>query len=124
MRSQPLLYGFVVSLALSAAASAVQAQTEFTEEGFAAAISRLQESPTEIRKCNPFIDAGCNTPTVPTPKGCTDCNNNDLADLLRAQDGMILLPNSVNIDGANIMLNRELNDTTLDEIWLAPQVGF
>lgn len=73
--------------------------------------------------CDPFVDEGCNSPTVPTTGGCTDCQPGDVLNLLGANNEIILVP-QVELNGQTIQLRRDVNAQTLQQLHLKPQVGF
>lgn len=104
MSSQPVQFLFVVSLALSLSASVVHAQEGYNSDALKAAAATLMEG-AAIKKCNPFIEAGCHVPIPDSggPAGCTDCAPFDWADALR-NNGKFIMPDDIVVEGTRIKL--------------------
>jgi len=107
-------------LALSVGAAEPQ---EFTKGALRIAIEEAARSEGVVA-CNPFVDVGCHLPVPQTPEGCTDCAPGDqLSDFL-AQDGTILLPNDLTIDGTQIEVLPSISEDAGAVLGLPAQIGY
>ena len=86
-------------------------------------LAELRAEVEKGKKCNPFVEPGCNTPTGDPPFGCTDCSMADLAKLFRTGDGIRKLE-SIKIDGKTIKFREKLTRKHIDALKMGPQVGF
>ncbi|MGH1414082.1 MAG: hypothetical protein ACRBB0_11355 [Pelagimonas sp.] len=112
-----------LSAALSALSVGAAEPQEFTKGALRTAIEEAARSEGVVT-CNPFVEVGCHFPVPQTPKGCTDCAPGDqLSDFL-AQDGTILLPNDLTIDGTQIEVLPSIGEDAGAILSLPAQIGY
>ncbi len=117
MQYRHLCYVFAALWALSAASASAQ---DFNQ---ARLLDEVKAKVAKAKKCNPFVEPGCNTPTGDPPLGCTDCSMADLAKLLRKGETIRKLE-SIKIDGKTIKFREKLTKKHVDSLKMGPQVGF
>jgi hypothetical protein len=114
-----------LSVALLALSVGTAEPQEFTKGALQAAIEEAARSGVVgAVACNPFVGVGCHLPVPQPPEGCTDCAPGDRLPDFLAQDGTILLPNNLTINGTQIEVLPLVGGDVDTILGLPAQIGF